>query len=288
MPEPLIVALALAAGATVGLSVLSIGSGEERMDATRWLAKRRDAHNAPAVASAPIWVRVPGGARVHLWLADALDRAGWDEGPERFAVVALAAPLSLGVLGASAVTVASPPTAAVLSAVGACVGFGSSAIALTSAIRQRRRRLASELTPILELFSLELSAGGSPVVALGAVVMQVEGELAGDVRRLLIASQVAGTPSFESRLLAYADKLDLPPLASLATILAASREHGTEVVQGVRALAADMRREHRLELIAHSRRALNHVLFPAAVGVLLPFLAILLFPAVSTLMHSFV
>ena len=117
--------------------------------------------------------------------------------------------------------------------------------------------------------------------------MQVEGDLAQDLRRLLIASHVAGSQSFEARLLDYADRHDLPALASLSTILAASHDYGTGVVQGVRALAADMRRAQRRELIAHSRRALNHVLFPAAVGVLMPFLAILLFPAVTSLFRSF-
>jgi hypothetical protein len=78
----------------------------------------------------------------------------------------------------------------------------------------------------------------------------------------------------------------MPAVASLATILAASREYGTGVVQGVRALATDLRRAQRRALIAHSRRALNHVLLPAAVGVLLPFLAILMFPAVTALQHN--
>src|SRR5216683_2510173 len=56
--------------------------------------------------------------------------------------------------------------------------------------------------------------------------------------------------------------------------------------QGVGALATDLRRSQRRDLIAHSRRALNHVLLPAAVGVLLPFLAVLMFPAVTALQRN--
>ena len=97
---------------------------------------------------------------------------------------------------------------------------------------------------------------------------------------------MAGSASFEARLTRYAQELRLPALATLATIIAASREYGTGVAPGVRALAADLRQSQRRELIAHSRRALNHVLFPAAIGVLLPFLCILLFPAVTTLQRS--
>jgi hypothetical protein len=42
----------------------------------------------------------------------------------------------------------------------------------------------------------------------------------------------------------------------------------------------------RRALIAQSRRALNHVLLPAAIAVLLPFLGVLMFPAVSVLQRS--
>jgi len=138
----------------------------------------------------------------------------------------------------------------------------------------------------MELFTLELSAGGSAVSALGSVTMQVQGELATDMRRLLIASQVAGSATFESRLVEYSERLGIPAISSLATILAASREYGTGAVQGLRALATDLRRAQRRELIADSRRALNHVLLPAAVGVLLPFLAVLMFPAVTALQRN--
>ncbi|HYL70633.1 MAG TPA: hypothetical protein VEY89_04950, partial [Candidatus Dormibacteraeota bacterium] len=149
-----------------------------------------------------------------------------------------------------------------------------------------RTRLARELAPLLELFILELGGGGSALSALGSVTLQLDGELAYDLRRLLIASQVSGSASFEVRLTQYAQELRLPALASLATIIAASREYGTSVAPGVRAMAADLRQSQRRDLIVQSRRALNHVLFPAAIGVLLPFLCILLFPAVTTLQRS--
>jgi len=139
---------------------------------------------------------------------------------------------------------------------------------------------------LLELFTLELSGGGSALAALGSVTIQVDGELAADLRRMLIASQVTGSVSFESRLLDYSERVAIPALASLATILAASREYGTGTSQGVRALATDLRRAQRRDLISHSRKALNHVLLPAAVGVLLPFLGVLMFPAVSVLQRN--
>jgi pilus assembly protein TadC len=236
-----------------------------------------------AELQAPVRRRMAGG---RAWLAVLIDRAGWPESPERVATLTLVLAAILAALGLSSAIVVEPSTAATLGALGAAAGAGAVAFALRSAIARRRARLSRQLAPLLELFLLELGGGGSAFSALGSVTMQLEGELAAEMRRRLIASQVAGSASFESRLRAYADRMQIPALASLATILAASREYGTGVAHGVRALAASLRRAQRRELIAHSRRALNHVLFPAAIGVLLPFLAILLFPAVTALQRN--
>ncbi len=225
-------------------------------------------------------------AVARVWLAGCLERAGWQESPERVGAFTLAVSACLAVLGVTSASLMPVNSAAPLGLLGFTGGIAMCALALKSAIAGRRRRLSLELVPLLELFNLELSGGGSALSALGAVTTQVQGELAADLRHLLIASQVAGSLSFESRLLMYSEHLEIRALGSLATILSASREYGTGVAHGVRALAIDLRRAQRRELIAHSRRALNHVLIPAAVGVLLPFLAVLMFPAVTALQRN--
>ena len=106
------------------------------------------------------------------------------------------------------------------------------------------------------------------------------------MRAQLIGSRVAGSASLDGRLAALGDRLGLPALHSLAMILGLSRDYGSGVGEGVRALAADLRRARRRRVIEVSRAALNRVLIPAAVGVLLPFMAILLFPAVAVLVRS--
>jgi Flp pilus assembly protein TadB len=211
-------------------------------------------------------------------LARDVERAGWREPPEHIAALAVATSLGLALLGAAV-----SPVVAIFGLVAGGVAFG---LVLNAAIRKRRRRFSEELVPLLELFTLELSGGGSALVALGSVCMQVESELAKDLRRMLIASQVAGSASFEMRLIQYADEHEIAALGSLATILAASRDYGTAASQGVRALSTDLRRAQRRELIAQSRRALNNVLLPAGIAVLLPFLGVLMFPAVSVLQRS--
>jgi Flp pilus assembly protein TadB len=267
MREVLVVAAAITAGALCLGAVLVAEHETPGPDIGRWIGRNRS--------------RV--GAALHLGaarrrLARDIERAGWRETPERIAVVAIAGSLCLGVLGAAV-----SPVVAILGLVAGCVAF---AAVLHNAVAKRRRRYSEELVPLLELFTLELSGGGSAIAALGSVCVQVESELAGDLRRMLISSQVAGSASFEARLIEYADEHEIAALSSLATILAASRDYGTAASQGVRALATDLRRAQRRELIAQSRRALNNVLLPAAIAVLLPFLGVLMFPAVSVLQKS--
>ncbi len=276
MPDAPLVAAAVVAGALSGSAVFVACGGWRRIEVTGSAY-----HLARRVIARALRIR---SARARL--ASDIERAGWRESPERVAALAIALSACLAVPGASAASALTVGGAAVICGGGILTGLGLPFFALRAAIAGRRRRLEGELVPLLELFTLELGGGGSAVSALGSVTMQVQGELAADLRRLLIASQVAGSASFESRLIEYSERLEIPAIGSLATILAASREYGTGVVQGVRALATDLRRAQRRELIAQSRRALNHVLLPAAVGVLLPFLAVLMFPAVTALQRN--
>lgn len=234
-------------------------------------------------------LRVPRHHRIvaaRAWLEECLVRAGWSETPERIVALTCAWAAAVAALALTTGFVVGLGAAVSLALVTTIAATAWSAFTLRSAIVRRRDKLARELAPLLELFLLELGGGGSALSALGSVTLQLDCELAYEMRRLLIASQLAGSASFESRLTELGRQLNLPALASLATIIAASREYGTGVGPGVRALAIDLRHAQRRELIAHSRRALNHVLFPSAIGVLLPFLCILLFPAVTTLHRS--
>ena len=274
MPDATLAAGAIGAGVLVSTAVLVACGGAM----SAYGVVRTSVRNTVA--------RIVVARSARARLAVDLDRAGWRESPERICVLAIALAACLAVLGATTISALTTSGAVVVCGTGTLGGLGLPFVALRSAIARRRRRLEGELVPLLELFTLELGGGGSAVSALGSVTMQVQGELAADLRRLLIASHVAVSASFESRLIEYSERLEIPAIGSLAMILAASREYGTGAVQGVRALATDLRRSQRRDLIAHSRRALNHVLLPAAVGVLLPFLAVLMFPAVTALQRN--
>jgi Flp pilus assembly protein TadB len=265
MPDPRIVAAAVGAGGLCAFSVLMAQGAHPEV--VRRLAR----YGSEVVNLRPIFL-----ARHRL--ARDLERAGRRESPDRVLLAACVVAVCVGLLGAA------------LSVLVAIFGFAGTfawmVLTLKGTIRKRRRRLSGELVPLLELFTLELSGGGSALSALGSVCVQVESGLAIDLRRMIIASQVAGSAPFEARLIEYAEEIEIPALGTLATILAASRDYGTAASQGVRALATDLRRAQRRELIAQSRRALNNVLLPSAIAVLLPFLGVLMFPAVSVLQRS--
>jgi Flp pilus assembly protein TadB len=277
---------AICAGACCVIAVIAIGDPAEGVDATAWLAGSRQAQPTPRTEKPGPWSQALTITGMHARLVDLVERAGWRESPERLSAFAVGLSACLALIGAASASMLGLAGAPVLATIGLASGLGLCSLVLRTAITSRRRRLAAELIPLLELFTLELSGGGSALSALGTVSTKLKGELASDMRRLLLASQVVGSSTFETRLVRYSEHLDIPAIASLATILAASREYGTGALQGVRALAADLRHAQRRELIAHSRRALNHVLLPAGVGVLLPFLAVVMFPAVTALQRN--
>lgn len=230
--------------------------------------------------------REPRSVAAHAWLSSNMRKAGWSETPERVMALTGARGAALAALVLSSAAIIGMAFAPALAAGSFIAAIAWSGLTLRAAISARRAKLARELAPLLELFVLELGGGGSALSALGSVTLQLDCELAYELRRMLIAAQVAGSASLESRLADYAAEVGIPAIASLAAVIAAGREYGSSVAPGVRALAADLRQAQRRELITQSRRALNHVLFPAAVGVLLPFLCILLYPAVTTLHRS--
>ncbi len=278
---------ALAAGACVALAISGLAGAAPVPEAVSWLRRRRTAPVRPRLAVVSGWQSHPVAVSGLQHLDLALERAGRPETPARFLALVAAASLALAAAMAGVGGLRDPITAALLGALGLAGAGGAMWMRLVRAGRTRRRRLLAELAPSLELMSLELSGGNSPHGAIAAVTARTDGELSRELRRLLAAASVSAAASFESRLAVMAERLDLPPLAVLAAVKATSRDYGSGVGQGVRALAVDLRRAQRREVIATSRRALTRVLVPAGTGVLLPFMAILLFPAVSTLAETF-
>src|SRR5260221_11673180 len=180
MPDPTLAAGAIGAGALTVTAVFVACDGGRRVGAGADVAARN------AIA------RVLHVRQARARLAVDLDRAGWRESPERICVLAIALAACLAVLGATTISALTMGGAVVTCGAAILGGLGLPFVALRSAIAQRRRRLEGELGPLLELFTLELGGGGSAVSALGSVTMQVQGELAADLRRMNIRADDGG------------------------------------------------------------------------------------------------
>jgi Flp pilus assembly protein TadB len=288
MGDPSPLAMAAAVGGCGSLLVFALLTPARAPGAREWLARRDGSASGASLTQLATSAR---GSSVYTslrsGLALRLEQAGRHQAPEAAGALGALAALGCGGAAAVAVTLVSDPfTGLVAGVVVAVVVVGLLAHRLVRAARVRRELLLGQLSPILELVSLELSGGAPPMLALEAVLGRARSELATAMRAQLIGSRVAGSASFDGRLAMLGDRLDLPALHSMAMILGLSRDYGSGVGHGIRALAADLRRARRRRVIELSRGALNRVLMPAAVGVLLPFMAILLFPAVAVLMRS--
>jgi Flp pilus assembly protein TadB len=288
MVDPFPLLLAAAAGGGVSVLAFAFLAPVRAPGAREWLARRE---GAPSGASLAELARNAQRSRAYTSLrgrlAFRLEQAGWREAPEAAAALGSLAALGSGAAAAVAVTLLGDPLEGLVAGGAITVAvLGVLAHRLVRAAQVRRELLLGQLGPILELVSLELSGGAPPMLALETVLGRARSELAMAMRVQLIGSRVAGSASFDGRLAMLGDRLELPALHSMAMILGLSRDYGSGVGQGIRALAADLRRARRRRVIELSRGALNRVLVPAAVGVLLPFMAILLFPAVAVLMRS--
>lgn len=285
MADALVIAAAGSAGAAIATGVAGAALGPRRAAAEVWLERRRrPAGRQASFRLARHWPRLADQLAARL--GPDLARSGWSETPERLlvgvALTSLAGALLAAALGASA----GLPGGAGLAPLGAVLPPLLWWRSLLAAGRARGERLSHQAAPLLELLCLELGGGASLGSALESVALRLDGELTRDLRPLLVGARVSGGPTLHERLDAYADLHRVPALKSLAALCAMSRDYGSGAAQGARALAADLRREQRRKLIVVSRRALNRVLIPSAVGILLPFIGVLLFPATATLLRS--
>src|SRR5260370_5408407 len=182
MPDTTLVAPSMSAGALIAAAVfVACGGAVQEFDT---VGKGRGL--TPLAIVRGLHVR-----DVRARLEKDLERASWRESPERLTVFAIALSACLAGLGAGSVSVLPVDSTAAICAAGIVAGFGLPLVALRSAIARRRRRIEGELAPLLELFTLELGGGGSAMSALGSVTVQVQGELAFDLRRLLIPAPPA-------------------------------------------------------------------------------------------------
>ncbi len=161
-------------------------------------------------------------------------------------------------------------------------------IQASRAAQQQRRRVRSQMPAVLELFALRLGSGaGSPQACLEEVVAHGTAEALDLIREVLVAERSSGSGRIDRGLQEVGLRWGIPELESVAMLLGLNRQYGIALLPGLDALIADLRHRQKSEVIYAGRTAMTKALLPTAVGVLLPFLVILLFPAVFRLFTLF-
>lgn len=112
---------------------------------------------------------------------------------------------------------------------------------------------------------------------------RVGGEAAAVLRRCLASSAATGTEPLDRRLEAASSDLQIPSLAALGAVVRLQRQEGISSAAPLGRLARSLRDRQRDDLTARGRRALITMLLPIATCILLPFVLIILYPALERL-----
>ncbi len=153
---------------------------------------------------------------------------------------------------------------------------------------QRRLAIIVQIPILVDLMSLEQSGGGvSSRRAMELVVSRVRGEAASVLRACLAGSAAAGTPPLDAQLDHAAAELGVAALAALAAVVRLQRQEGISTATPLGRLARGLRDRQRDDLMARGRRALVTMLLPVAACILLPFVIIVLYPALERLSGAF-
>jgi len=294
---PLVVAGAVAIGAGAGASVW-LWPG--RPSWTGWVGRRTAHRRTPAdkrpehglpilgktLAGGELLASrlLPGSTRSAL--LGLLQRGGVDSSPEQVvmeqilitlgAAVLLAIPALIGVIPVWLVVllvVLLPP---------------ARGLRLIRAGRNRRWATLAQLPILVDLMALEQSGGGvSARRAMELVVARVRGDAAGILRECLSRSAASGTPPLDRQLEDGAQRLRMPALAALAAVIRLQREEGISTASPLGSLARSLRDRQRDDLTSRGRRALVSMLLPVALCILLPFILIILYPALERLAGAF-
>jgi Flp pilus assembly protein TadB len=149
---------------------------------------------------------------------------------------------------------------------------------------RRREAIAGQLPILVDLMALEQSGGGIGARrAMELVVSRVGGDAAGLLRGCLAGSAATGTASLDELLEQRAAQFQVPALAALAAVVRLQRREGISAAAPLGRLARSMRDRQRDDFTIRGKRALVTMLLPVATCILLPFVLIILYPALERL-----
>lgn len=293
---PVVLSAACLAGATWILAV----SWPRRPTLEEWLQRRnsrRTTSRRPAQVgrwalvsasvmrlSSAVQRQIPQPLRATL--SGSLSRAGIGAPVEVVVAVALILTTALAsVMLTLTLQGLAPPGLSVLAVLALPLGVLTRVVGLGS---RRRRAIGDQLPILVDLMALEQGGGGIGArSAMELVVSRLDGDAAQLLRSCLAASATAGTPQLDRQLEDAARHLDIPSLSALAAVVRVQREEGVATSLPLGLLARGLRDRQRDELLARGRKALVTMLLPVGICILLPFVVIILYPALTRLATAF-
>jgi tight adherence protein C len=147
---------------------------------------------------------------------------------------------------------------------------------LTRAVRDREQRMLAEFPTVADLLALSVAAGEGPVGALERVARVSSGELAAELRRVLVDARTGA--GLIQALDAVAERTTLAPLARFVDGVAVAVERGTPLADVLRAQAADVREARKRNLLEIGGRKEIAMMIPVVFLVLPVTIVFALYP----------
>jgi Flp pilus assembly protein TadB len=256
----------------------------ERVLSSRRRRLRSDDGAAPGTG----WLALAGGRlprELRARIRQDLDRAGYQLGPEELLGRLLAAEAALLALATLlVVTISLPVQLLMVVAVPPLIVAGG----VQRSARRRRASILGELPLLVDLMALEQAGGGLGARrAMELVVARSGGPAAAIIRDCLTRSATPGSPPLDGELERAAVRYRVAALSALAAVVRIQRAEGIATGAPLGNLARGLRDRQRDRVTEEGRRALVAMLLPVAACILLPFILIVLFPAISQFGKAF-
>lgn len=161
------------------------------------------------------------------------------------------------------------------------LGFALRDNMLSGQIKRRQARMLSEFPTIAEMIALAVSAGESAPGAFERVSRLSQGEMNGELRRVL--AQTRSGTSFSQSLRQMSLRVQSPPISRFLDGIIVAIERGTPLADVMHAQAQDVRDLGKRELMETAGKKELSMLVPVVFGILPLTVIFAIFPGLSLL-----
>ena len=235
----------------------------------------------------PLRAVLPSGwvARTDRWLT----RAGEPFGMDAYEFIALrlaaTAVLAIAFLVITTVIRADALFVALGAILGAFTGYTLPGIALSIRVHERKRTMSRALPGALDMLALSTAAGLTLDGAMAQAASRWQTPLSVELRRYLAEMRIGRSRAEALR--ALADRVDLPEMTHLATVILQADVLGVPIANVLRERAIELRRERRQHAEELARVAPVKMLFPMALLIFPALFVVILGPIVPAILSAF-